>query len=66
MRCCIAIYHGSVRSSHYLLPSRVRLPSADRGNIMAASLVVQFVDTPAPGDPNQEAVRSAVATAFNE
>jgi len=33
---------------------------------MAASLVVQFVDTPAPGDPNQEAVRSSVATASNE
>ncbi len=33
---------------------------------MAASLIVRFTDVPAVSDPNQDAVRSAVQTAFNE
>lgn len=33
---------------------------------MAASLIVRFADVPAVSDPNQDAVRSAVQTAFNE
>ena len=33
---------------------------------MTASLIVQFADAPAPGDPSQDAVRSAVAAAFSE
>ncbi len=33
---------------------------------MAASLIVQFADGPIPGDPNQDAARSAVAAAFGE
>lgn len=33
---------------------------------MAASLIVQFANDPIPGDPNPDAVRSAVAAAFSE
>lgn len=33
---------------------------------MTASLTVQFTDVPATGNPDQNAVRSAVQTAFNE
>jgi len=43
-----------------------KLPPANPSNIVAASLIVQFVDSPTPGDPNQDAVRSAVAAAFGE